>query len=59
MPDSSPVFTPPMDRLVDEDSQIVRVPMDNVGLGFRKSQQAGVAPTSSDMRLEPAIMNKR
>lgn len=34
----SPAFKPPMDRVTDSDPQIIRVPMDKVDWGFRKSQ---------------------
>jgi hypothetical protein len=39
---NSPAFTPPMNRVTDEDPSIVRIPMDKVDIGFRKSQQNGL-----------------
>lgn len=37
MADNSPAFTPPMNKIPDSDPQIVRVPLDTVEFGFRKS----------------------
>ena len=37
----SPAFKPPMDRVTDNDPQIVRVPMDAMPWANRKSQQPG------------------
>lgn len=34
----SPAFKPPMDRVTDNDPQIIRVPMDTVDFGGRKEQ---------------------
>ena len=39
---NSPAFNPPMNRVTDEDPSIVRVPMDKVEIGFRRSQQNGL-----------------
>ena len=35
---NSPAFMPPMNRITDEDPMIVRIPLDKVDIGFRKSQ---------------------
>lgn len=39
---SSPMFTPPVNRITDESPDIVRVPMNKVEIGFRTSQQGGL-----------------
>jgi hypothetical protein len=36
---NSPMFTPPTSRFVEQDSQIVEVPLDKTDWGFRMSQQ--------------------
>lgn len=35
----SPIFTPPMNRITDNDPQISRVPQDKTDWGFRPSQK--------------------
>lgn len=35
---NSVVFTPPMNRVTDNDPMVVRVPQDRTDWGFRKSQ---------------------
>ena len=37
---NSPAFVPPMNRITDDDPMIVRIPLDKVDIGFRKSQQS-------------------
>ena len=39
---NSPMFTPPMNRITDEQPDIVRVPMNKVEIGYRPSQQSGL-----------------
>lgn len=39
MPDPSPAFNPPMNRVIDSDPQIVRVPLDKTDWGARMSSQ--------------------
>ena len=39
---SSPAFTPPMNRVTDNDPMVIRVPMDKVDIGNRKSAQNGL-----------------
>lgn len=34
---TSPAFTPPVNTIKDNDPQIMKVPMDKVDFGFRKS----------------------
>ena len=36
---NNPAFTPPMNRITDDDPMIIRVPLDKVEIGARKSQQ--------------------
>jgi hypothetical protein len=36
---NSPLFTPPINRLIGDDAQIVKVPMGNTEFGFRSSQK--------------------
>lgn len=45
----SPAFKPPMDRVTDNDPQIIRVPMDKTGWGFRRSQD----PTQDHGAVKP------
>lgn len=45
-PSNSPAFNPPMNRITDNDPSIIRVPLDQVGMGFRKSQQSGLMTSS-------------
>jgi len=35
----SPAFNPPMDRILENDPQFVRVPLDKMDWGFRASQR--------------------
>ena len=37
MPDRTPVFNPPLNHLIDNDPQIVKVAMEKTDFGFRKS----------------------
>ena len=41
-PSNSPAFNPPVNSITDDDPQIVRIALDKVEIGFRKSQQSGL-----------------
>jgi hypothetical protein len=53
---NSPMFTPPMQRFVEQDSQIVQVPLTQTEWGFRQSSQK--LDHTNNFRVEN-IPNKR
>lgn len=50
MPDPSPAFNPPMNRVIDSDPQIIRIPLEKTDWGFRKSQQPDVKSEGMALR---------
>jgi hypothetical protein len=47
---NTPAFVPPMNKITDSDPSIVRIPLDVVDIGFRKSQQSGLM-SNNDMTI--------
>ena len=52
MASNSPAFVPPLDRLIEDDPQIVKVAMDVVEIGFRKSQQGKTNLADNTMTIK-------
>lgn len=53
MPDPSPAFNPPMNRVIDSDPQIIRIPLEKTDWGFRKSQQPDVRAEGMGLKHIP------
>lgn len=49
---SSPAFNPPMNRITDNDPQVVRVPLTQVDIGFRRSQAPDIKNQMSVRHLK-------
>lgn len=49
-PSNSPAFIPPQNSITDNDPSIVRIPLDVVDIGFRKSAQSGLM-TNNNMTI--------
>lgn len=48
---NSPAFNPPMNRVIDSDPQIERIPLDHVAWGNRKSAQPQIGNTMTVKNL--------
>lgn len=42
MADNSPAFNPPLNRLIDNDPQIIRVPLDKMDWSARRTSQPAI-----------------